>query len=169
MKLLALDPSLHTGWAMYDNGAVTSGVWHLDPPKAKKMDAHRKNGMRVWCLTGHMLEAFYVWKTKTNALYFEEVASHGKSGVYAAHLWGAWYGVITLQCYRHNIPCIGVPVKTIKAHAGHGDYDKQDMIAAARIRWGVEPKDDNEADALMLLSYAVQDWKFRQATTTTKG
>ena len=50
------------------------------------------------------------------------------------------------------MPYQGVPVGTIKRHwAGQGNAPKQAMIEAARAR-GFAPADDNEADALAILT-----------------
>jgi hypothetical protein len=48
-----------------------------------------------------------------------------------------------------------VPVGTIKRHiAGKGNADKQAVISAAKTL-GFAPADDNEADALALLHWAI--------------
>ena len=50
----------------------------------------------------------------------------------------------------------GVPVGTIKRHCGgKGNARKQAMIAAARAR-GFAPADDNEADAIAILLWALE-------------
>ncbi|WP_445811149.1 hypothetical protein [Yoonia sp.] len=50
-----------------------------------------------------------------------------------------------------------MPVGTIKRHAtGHGNAPKQAMIAAARAR-GYRPADDNEADAIAILYWALEN------------
>ena len=50
----------------------------------------------------------------------------------------------------------GVPVGTIKKHAtGKGNAGKSEMIVAAKVR-GHNPVDDNEADALALLHWAIE-------------
>jgi len=50
----------------------------------------------------------------------------------------------------------GVPVGTIKRHAtGKGNAPKQAMIDAARAR-GFSPADDNEADAIAILLWAIE-------------
>ncbi|WP_299363825.1 hypothetical protein [uncultured Paracoccus sp.] len=50
----------------------------------------------------------------------------------------------------------GVPVGTIKRHAtSKGNAPKAAMIAAARAR-GFSPADDNEADAIALLLWAIE-------------
>jgi Holliday junction resolvasome RuvABC endonuclease subunit len=49
-----------------------------------------------------------------------------------------------------------VPVGTIKRHAtGRGNADKDAVIAAVRAL-GFDPVDDNEADALALLDWALE-------------
>lgn len=49
----------------------------------------------------------------------------------------------------------GIPVGTIKKHAtGKGNASKDEMIEAMKAR-GHSPADDNEADALALLHYAL--------------
>jgi Holliday junction resolvasome RuvABC endonuclease subunit len=63
---------------------------------------------------------------------------------------------LTAWAELHGIPCEGVPVGTIKRHAtGKGNASKEAMIAAARAR-GFNPADDNEADAIALLLWAVE-------------
>jgi Holliday junction resolvasome RuvABC endonuclease subunit len=55
-----------------------------------------------------------------------------------------------------GIPSSGTPVGTIKRHAtGKGNADKAAMIAAVRAR-GFNPADDNEADAIAILLWAIE-------------
>ncbi|MFP5382262.1 MAG: hypothetical protein ACLGG4_08355, partial [Gammaproteobacteria bacterium] len=59
-------------------------------------------------------------------------------------------------CEHHGVPYQGVPVGTIKKHVtGKGNASKDEMMAAMRAR-GYLPTDDNEADALALLHWAIQ-------------
>jgi hypothetical protein len=54
------------------------------------------------------------------------------------------------------VPYQGVPVGTIKIHAtGKGNAPKEAMVAAARAR-GFSPSDDNEADAIAILLWAIE-------------
>ena len=88
-----------------------------------------------------------------DAVYFEEVRRHG--GVDAAHAYGGFMAHLTAWCEHHQIPYQGVPVGTIKKHAtGKGNANKDAMIAAA-MALGFDPQDDNEADALALLNFAM--------------
>lgn len=85
---------------------------------------------------------------------FEEVRRH--AGVNAAHAYGGFLGQLGSFCEYHGIPYQGVPVGTIKRHAtGKGNASKGDMVAAANRR-GHAPADDNEADALAILHWAIQ-------------
>ena len=77
-------------------------------------------------------------------------------GVDAAHAYGGFLATLTAWCEHHQIPYQGVPVGTIKKHAtGKGNASKEDVIAAVQAR-GHDPVDDNEADALALLLWAIE-------------
>ena len=55
-----------------------------------------------------------------------------------------------------RIPYRGVPVGTWKRQAcGKGNASKDEVIAAMRLR-GFEPADDNEADAIAILLWAIE-------------
>jgi len=89
-----------------------------------------------------------------DAVYFEEVRRH--AGVDAAHAYGGFLATLTAWCEHHGIPYQGVPVGTIKKHAtGKGNASKDEMVASIRAR-GHKPIDDNEADALALLAWAIE-------------
>ncbi len=89
-----------------------------------------------------------------DCLHFEEVRRHFSTD--AAHAYGGFLATLTAWCEHHQIPYQGVPVGTIKKHAtGKGNASKEDVIAAIRAR-GHAPVDDNEADALALLHWAIQ-------------
>ena len=145
--ILALDLGTTTGWAlMTRDGSITSSTESFKP--------HRFEG------GGMRFLRFKRWLTEIkqasdsiDAVYFEEVRRH--LGVDAAHAYGGFMAHLTAWCEHHQIPYQGVPVGTIKKHAtGKGNASKDEMIAAAKVR-GHSPADDNEADALALLHYAL--------------
>ena len=73
----------------------------------------------------------------------------------AAHAFGGYLAHLTAWAEANKIPYQGVPVGTIKRHiAGKGNADKQAVIDAIR-QLGFQPADDNEADALALLNWAI--------------
>ena len=145
--LLALDLGTTTGWALRGgDGGITSGCEHFKPQRFEG------GGMRFL--------RFKRWLTEIkqscggiDALHFEEVRRH--AGVDAAHAYGGFLATLTAWCEHHQIPYQGVPVGTIKKHAtGKGNAGKDEMIAAMSAL-GHAPVDDNEADALALLHWAI--------------
>ena len=71
----------------------------------------------------------------------------------------AWHehglAILTAWCEHHEIQYEGVPVGTIKRFAtGKGNAGKDAVIAAIKAR-GFRPADDNEADALAILLWAI--------------
>ena len=88
------------------------------------------------------------------AIYFEEVRRH--IGTDAAHLYGGFLATLTAWCEQNGIAYEGVPVGTIKRHiTGKGSADKAAVIEAVRAR-GYSPADDNEADAIPILLWALE-------------
>ena len=144
--ILALDLGTTTGWAMLCDGTITSGSQSFKPQRFEG------GGMRFL--------KFKRWLADTkactdglDAVYFEEVRRH--AGVDAAHAYGGFMAHLTAWCEHHEIPYQGVPVGTIKKHAtGKGNAGKSEMLADAQSR-GFNPQDDNEADALALLNWAM--------------
>ena len=147
-SILALDLGTSTGWAIrgHDN-LITSGTVSLRPGRFEG------GGMRYLRFTN--------WLTEINrlsgpiaAIYFEEVRRH--LGVDAAHLYGGFLATLTAWCEHRAIAYQGVPVGTIKRHAtAKGNAGKDAVIAAVAAR-GFHPKDDNEADAIALLLWAIE-------------
>ena len=73
----------------------------------------------------------------------------------AAHVYGGLLATLSAWCEHHNLPYQGVPVGTIKRHAtGKGNANKDEVIKAMQLL-GHSVKDDNEADALALLHWAL--------------
>ena len=146
--VLALDLGTATGWALRDEyGAITSGTMSFRP------DRFSGGGMRFLRFKGWLTE---VKKAAggIDAVYLEEVRRH--AGVDAAHVFGGFLAHVTAWCEHHGIPYQGVPVGTIKRHVtGKGNVDKAAVIAAVCAR-GFDPCDDNEADAIALLLWAIE-------------
>ena len=96
-----------------------------------------------------------------DAVYFEEVRRH--LGVDAAHAYGGFLATLTSWCELQKIPYQGVPVGTIKRHVtGKGNAGKSEMVLAMRAR-GYLVADDNEADALAVLVWALAQGNGRSA------
>jgi len=147
MKYLALDLGTNTGWAISAGGlVVTSGTITF------KNDRWQGGGMRFLRFK-HWLNEWQVSNNRIDAVFVEEVRRH--LGVDAAHCYGGFLAILTAWCEHHQIPYQGVPVGTIKRHAtGKGNASKDEVIAAVRAL-GHPVTDDNEADALALLHWAI--------------
>jgi hypothetical protein len=88
------------------------------------------------------------------AIWFEEVRRH--AGTDASHIYGGLMATLTAWAELRGVPYEGVPVGMIKRHAaGKGNADKAAMVAAIRAR-GFSPADDNEADAIAILLWAIE-------------
>lgn len=152
MRILAIDPGTHCGVAWTDNGTTQAHqVTCLDLSPRR----HEGGGMRFLKFRNNLSELCSD-SSNVQAIFYEEVAAH--KGTAAAHIYGGLVATLQTFCEERNIPYCGVPVGTIKKHAtGKGNADKDKMIAAAREKLGYVGSDDNEADALWLLDYAVKD------------
>ena len=146
--VLALDLGTTTGWALRSvDGLITSGTVSFRPSR------YDGGGMRYL--------RFQNWLSEMDRLvgpiatiYFEEVRNH--KGVDASHVYGGLMAVLTAWAELRGVPYQGVPVGTIKKSAtGRGNANKQAMIDAARAR-GFDPADDNEADAIAILLWAIK-------------
>lgn len=146
-SILAIDLGTTTGWALRPReGLITHGFVSFRPQRFEG------GGMRFLRFKRWLSEI----KSLTNDIhlvYFEEVRRH--LGVDAAHVYGGLLATLTTWCEHHRIPYQGVPVGTIKKHAtSKGNANKDEVIAAMRGK-GHTVTDDNEADALALLHWAI--------------
>lgn len=161
MNLLCLDLGSKTGWAFRTKeGRVFHGVF---APKAGRFEG---GGMRYlkfsrWLdeVTGNQWEPgklFHELKDNRLLVVFEEVRRH--QGVDAAHVYGGFLAHLTAWCDERGVPYQGVPVGTIKKHAtGKGNASKDEVIAAMRRAGHSDIEDDNEADALAIMGWAIEE------------
>ena len=146
--VLALDLGQETGWAVRNaDGAIASGTVEFKPSRWE-------GGGMVYLRFRAWLQEVEETAGAIGAVYFEEVRSH--RGVAAAHAYGGFLAHLTAWAEANKIPYAGVPVGTIKRHVtGKGNVNKEAVIAAVRAL-GFDPNDDNEADALALLDWALR-------------
>ncbi len=148
-NVMALDLGTQCGWAVATrDGKFTSGSDCFDPARCggpgKRWLAFRE------FLTARAREAGGI-----QAVYFEDVKQPFVSNL-SARTYCGMLAILEAWAAANNIPLHGVGVGTIKKHAtGKGNAKKPDMIAAAQAR-GVRVTDDNEADAVALLAYALE-------------
>lgn len=147
-QILALDLGTTTGWALRpSDGAIQHG-W-----VSFKTGRYEGGGMRYLRFKQWLQEINSV-SGEIKAVYFEEVRRHMSTD--AAHVYGGLLATLTAWCEQNKIPYQGVPVGTIKKHmTNKGNASKAEMIEAIQAR-GYGVTDDNEADALSILCYALE-------------
>ena len=145
--ILALDLGQCTGWAVRNrDGAIASGTHEFRP-------GGFEGGGMIWLRFRSSLQEIDETSGGVGVVVFEEVRRH--LGTTSAHVFGGFLAHLTAWAEANRIPYQGVPVGTIKRHVtGKGNADKQAVIEAVR-RLGFAPSDDNEADALALLHWAI--------------
>jgi len=145
--IVALDLGQHTGWALRTaDGVISSGTVQFRPGRFE-------GGGMVFLRFRAWLQELDETTGGIGAVFFEEVRRH--VGTAAAHAYGGYLAHLTAWAEALKVPYEGVPVGTIKRHAtGKGNAGKDEVIASMRAR-GFTPADDNEADALALLDWAM--------------
>ena len=151
-SILALDLGTKLGWATVDrNGVVRSGSVSV-MPRARELPAQR------WIRFRNELTSLWNHTGDFDAVYFEEVMAHGSKenpNTIAAHIYGGFLAHLETWCAGRNLTPIGLGVGQVKkAFTGNGRAKKADMIAAAEAK-GFRVVDDNQADALAILSLAI--------------
>ena len=146
---MALDLGTTTGWATCDlSGNITSGT-------ASFKTGRFEGGGMPFLRFKHWLTDLKQALGAIDVIYFEEVRAH--KGVDAAHKYGGFLAHLSAWGEHHGIPYQGIPVGTIKKHiTGKGNASKEEVVAAVKKK-GFAPIDDNEADSLALLDFALNN------------
>jgi hypothetical protein len=146
--ILALDLGTTTGWALQSvGGGIPSGTVSFRPSRYDGGGV-RYLRFRAW------LDSVANDAGGIGVIHYEEIRRH--LGTDAAHIFGGLLATLTAWCEQRDIAYQGVPVGTIKRFiAGKGNADKDAVIAAVRAR-GFAPADDNEADAIAILLWAIE-------------
>jgi hypothetical protein len=145
--ILALDLGQTTGWAARSrDGMITHGTAPFWPGRFE-------GGGFVFLRFRQWLKEVDASLDRIDCIVFEEVRGH--RGTTAAQIHGGFLAHLTAWAEDNQTPYEGVPVGTIKRHiTGKGNATKEDVIAAVRAK-GFSPVDDNDADALALLDWAI--------------
>lgn len=144
MNILTLDIATRTGWAT--NAGRQSGIQTFDVRRGESV------GMRFLRCRGWLGEMFNLLG-RIDLIVYEQ--AHHRGGPATACCVGL---VATAQAFaaEHDIELMAVHTGELKRWAtGKGNASKQMMIQAARDK-GWSPEDDNEADAQLLLEYALK-------------
>ncbi|MGI4847242.1 MAG: hypothetical protein ACRYGK_03765 [Janthinobacterium lividum] len=148
MVILALDLGTTSGWALINQHRKIEGGSESFAPRKNEGPGQRWLRFRAW-LSREQQHAGEI-----NVVYYETVMNH--TAVQAAHVYGGFEATLQAWCASNRVRMIGVGVGTIKKDwTGNGAAKKEQMIAQAKER-GFKPVDDNHADALALLAYAIK-------------
>lgn len=146
MKILALDVATKTGWF---NG-VAGGVWNFTPKRDES------GGMRLLRFKSKIKEIISI--DKPDAVVFERTSGHHK---HALIVQAELHGVLKSVLDDEGIEYKAYSATEIKKHAtGKGNAGKPLMIKSCIEKLGVNPVDDNHADACWIYDLAKKDFKY---------
>lgn len=159
MRLLALDLGTKTGWALHDQGTVTSGTWVLATPKEVK--TLRAQGLDRCCDFRTSRLRQHLHNVDPHVIVFEDVQF--ATSLLQVQLWSSLRAMVWLESATRKV--VAVDVGTLKKFAtGNGKADKEHMAQAAhKAGFGggsVErfmDADDNEIDAWWLLQHELKN------------
>lgn len=148
--ILALDLATATGWALRDDqGRVTSGVQSFALRRGESA------GMRLLRFRRWLREALRLGQVRLVA--YEQPVIHRERRQANQSVAHNLEGCL-LPELEGQIDYVAPTPAEIKKHAtGKGNASKEQMIVAACQRWGVAVRDDNEADALCLLAWVLDE------------
>lgn len=142
-QVLALDVATNTGFAT----TTASGVWKLTPKKDES------KGMRLIRFRSKVVEMVDFHDIKL--VVFEANVGYGKHPNFVG---AEMIGVLKLILEERGIDYMAYQPTSIKKWAtGKGNAGKPEMIRAAQFRWNMEGNDDNQADALAILHFTLDD------------
>ena len=141
MKLIGLDLSLSaTGFAVWNDGAISFDVIHSLPDKSAYGDVRR-----LQAITKQVAEV-----ARGSSLATIEGPAFGRPQ--QAIILGGLAYMVRAWLYCHEIPYILIAPGTLKKFiTGQGNAKKDMILREVFRRWGVETDDHNIADAYGLL------------------
>ncbi len=146
MKILALDLGTRTGWATNVHGPIESGTDTFDIKRGES-PGWRYLRFNAW------LGQWAPDSWRPDLVIFEQAHHRGGAATEVA----AGFATRVLEfCARQGIEHTSLHSATLKKWAtGKGNADKGAMLEAVARRWR-RVDDDNEADAVALLHYALE-------------
>lgn len=148
MKILALDPATHCGWALSNSA---SGTWDLSIRRDESA------GMRLIRLQSKLNET----AKDVDLVVFEAARNCAPKMQGALVVQAELQGIIKIWCETNGVNYRGYSPSELKKHAtGKGNAGKAQMVAAAANKWPEKfngASDDNEVDARWLLDLAEKE------------
>lgn len=149
--ILALDLGTKTGFALRRRDGSTRHGTEVFTPRKSWSEGQKWARYRAWL-------AGVIHDEQIHRVVYEQVIRHevkGRPVWDAAHAYGAFEAITHMVCDGFNIQAHGVNLSTVKkSFTGSGRAKKEDMMLQAKVR-GFKVVDDNNADALAILHWAV--------------
>lgn len=146
--ILALDLATATGWALRDShGRVTSGTVSFALRRGESA------GMRLLRFRRWLREVLALGEVRLVA--YEQPVLHRERRQLNTSVAHNLEGCL-LPELEGRIDYVAPTPAEVKKHAtGRGNASKEQMVVAACARWGKPVADDNEADALCVLAWVL--------------
>lgn len=148
MNILALDCGTKAGWASEVDGRIESGVQDF--------------GLKRGESKGIRFLRFNTWLNKMLELVKPHIVVYEMAHLRGGHATEILVGMTTRIeefCESKNIEYSSVHSGTLKRFAtGKGNASKEDMMRAATLKFGRVIDSDDEADALLILGWAKQEF-----------
>jgi Holliday junction resolvasome RuvABC endonuclease subunit len=150
MKIIALDSGTKTGWATNALGEMNGIVSGTQDFSLRRGESP---GMRFLMFQNWLRKM--IESIKPDMIVYER--AHHQGGA-ATEVCVGLTTVIQTICAEKGIEHVAVHTGTLKKHAtGKGNSGKPEMMGAAKEK-GWKFQDDDEADALWLLDYAIETY-----------
>lgn len=149
-NVLTCDFAQSTGYAWGIPGEIPRFATHVFPSTGDNYGRHNAN-VRLWLRNT-------IFEINPVIIGYESPSLFSKTTPATMRKLSAYGGLCEEECLRENL---NVPVREINPStlklffAGHGKATKEQMMAAAR-RYGFKVANDDEADALAMWFYMVE-------------
>ncbi len=141
-RTLALDQATSTGWAYGDGEVFEHGAWYLSGGSSEHA------GLLLVRLEKRILETHERFGIEHIAFENASLGSrHENTKVFHNRV----AGVIVATAAKLGASWVQYAPASIKAHAGHGHYDKPAMMAALKRHYDLDVTNGDEADAIWIL------------------
>ena len=143
LNILAIDQASTSGWATRN----ASGVWDF---KTRKDESH---GMKLLRFRSKLKEVCEL--EEINLVVYERVAGQHKNAIIHA---AKMVSIIETFCEENQIDYKAVSATEVKKFAtGNGTASKDKMVAAAKEKYGYTGTSNDEADALHIYHFAINE------------
>lgn len=146
-QVLSLDVATHCGF----HSTHESGTWDFT-------ESMRRNGNKQHKAFRDTLMQFIAGHGIKQIVAEDVSAGTSKGGFKSSVKLAEFRGILLEICDTLDLPePIFINPTTVKKWAtGDGRADKQKMIEFCKKRWGIQPCDDNEADATHIFMYYIR-------------